>query len=181
MAEIPTPATVALVRRLYIDGVPVRSILAEAGITLGTLYRCLAGDFPDGSGIEPAPIRLRRAGVRIRQRMGSRAALVARLWRTAERQVEEVEARMKAAGLGPAEREGNARTLAIVVKTLRELTVLDEAKTPRRPTRGRPAPDDDDDDPVPQDIDEFRRELARRIGALVDASTGGEASDRSKA
>lgn len=171
MIATPTPEQVALARRLYQDGVAVRDIVAAAGIKLGTLYRCLDGDFPDGTGVDPAPVPLRHQGVRVRQRMGSRAALVARMWKTAERQVEEIEDRLKAAGLELAERESNARTLAIVAKTLRELSIVDEAKQTRK-GRKRPPDDDIDDDPVPRDINEFRRELARRIDALVDSRTG---------
>ena len=170
MTMTPTPEQVALARRLYQDGDAVRDILAAAGIKLGTLYRCLDGDFPDGSGVQPARIARRRDGVRVRQRLGSRAALVARMWKTAERQVEEIEDRLAVAGIELAERESNARTLAIVAKTLRELSIVDEAKETRK---GRKRPDDDiDDDPVPRDINEFRRELARRINALVDSRTG---------
>ena len=109
----------------------MKDTLAEAEITLDTLYRCLEGKFPDGSGVAPAPIPLRRAGVRVRHRLGSRAALIARMWRTAERQVEEIEDRLRAAGLELAERESNARTLAIVAKTLRELAAVDEARKAR--------------------------------------------------
>ena len=65
---------------------------------------------------------------RVRHRAGSRAALVARMWRTAERQVEEIEDRLAAAGIELAERESNARTLAVVAKTLRELAAVDEAR-----------------------------------------------------
>ena len=48
------------------------------------------------------------------------------MWRTAERQVEEIEDRLAVAGLELAERESNARMLAIVAKTLRELAAVDE-------------------------------------------------------
>jgi hypothetical protein len=168
MSDIPTPDRVALARRLYLEGVPVRTILATTGIpSLGTLYRCVQGAFPDGTGVAPAPLPRRRADVRIRGRAGSRAALVARMWRAAERQVEEIEQRLTATGLQVAERESNARTLAIVVKTMRELAAFDE-----KAARGKEAKQDDDDDPVPADIDEFRRELARRMDALVASRTG---------
>jgi hypothetical protein len=162
---------VALVRRLYADGVFVNAIVAQSGIkNLNIIYRCVAGLYPDGSGVKPAPIPQRRQGVRVRHRMGSRAALVTRMWRTAERQVEEIEDRLAVAGLELAERESNARTLAVVAKTLRELAAVDEAETTRK---GKKQPSDDDiDDDVPRDIDEFRRELARRINALVDSRTG---------
>jgi hypothetical protein len=168
MAEIPTPEQVALVRRRYRERATVKAISAESGIkNRAIVYRCLAGEFADGSGQELAPIPLRRAGAHSRARAVSRKALVERLWRTAERQVEEIEERLAAAGLQPSEREGNARMLATVVKTLRELSAIDKAHKPRR----KEAPNDNDDDPVPRDIDEFRRVLARRIEALIAART----------
>jgi hypothetical protein len=163
MADTPTPDVVALARRLYDEGEPVRAILATTGLKLGVFYRCLAGHYPDLSGLTPAPMALRRPGVRVRHRIGSRAALVARMWRTAERQVGEIEARLRTAGLELAERESNARTLAIVAKTLRELSAVDEEKK----TRGKEAAKDDDDDAVPRNIDDLRRELARKLEAFV--------------
>ena len=173
MAYAPTPDVVALVRRRYAEGAAVKAIVEESGIkNLNILYRCVAGRYPDGSGVTPAPIPTRRQGVRVRHRAGSRAALIGRMWRTAERQVEEIEDRLAVAGLELAERESNARTLAIVAKTLRELSIVDEAKETCK-GRKRPPDDDTDDDPVPRDINEFRRELARRINALVDSRTGG--------
>jgi hypothetical protein len=168
MNVIPTPETVALVRCRYLEHVPVNDILAEAGIKLGTLYRCLEGRFPDGSGIAPAPIARRRAGVRVRQRMGTRAALVARMWRTAERQVEEIEDRLKTAGLELAERESNARTLAVVARTLRELAAVDDAKR----AGGKGASKDDNDDAVPRNIDDLRRTLAEKLEAIVAGAAG---------
>src|SRR6188474_839186 len=133
MDYAPPPETVALVRRRYAEGAFVKTIVAESGIkNLTVIYRCVAGLYPDGSGIKPAPIPQRRAGVRVRHRKGSRAALVARMWRTAERQVEEIEDRLAVAGLEIAERESNARTLAIVAKTLRELVAVDESEKSRK-------------------------------------------------
>jgi hypothetical protein len=163
MTQNPTPEQVALARRRYLERVPVREILVEAEINLGTLYRCLAGDFADGSGMAPAPIALRHKGVRVRHRPGSRAALIARMWRTAERQVEEIEDRLKASGLELAERESNARTLAVVAKTLRELAAVDDA----RKARGREVTNNDDDDAVPRNIDDLRRALARKLDAFA--------------
>jgi hypothetical protein len=167
MADILPPERVALARRRYVEGATVKSICAETGIrNRGTFYRCLAGEFDDGSGQRPAPLPRRRASAR--GRATDRASLVARLWRTAERQVQQIEQRLKAAGLEPTEREGNARTLATLVKTLRELAAFDAAQS----ARDKKAPNDDDDDPVPRDIDEFRRELARRMDAFVASRTG---------
>ena len=173
MADIPPPERVALARRRYVEGATVKSICAETGIrSLEILYRCLAGEFDDGSGVKPEPIPRRRTGVRIRRHKADRAALVERLWRTADQQVQQIEERLQAAGLEPTEREGNARTLATLVKTLRDLSAFDQAHTPR----GKQAANNDDDDPVPRNIDEFRRELARRIDALVASRTHGGGS-----
>jgi hypothetical protein len=162
MAYIPTPDVVAFVRRRYAEGVPIRVIVAESGIkNLNILYRCFAGHYPDGSGINPAPIPQRRQGVRVRHRLGSRAALVSRMWRTAERQVEEIEDRLAVAGIELAERESNARTLAIVAKTLRELAAVDDKP------RGKETAKDDDDEAPPRNIDDLRRALAEKLEAFV--------------
>lgn len=171
MAYAPPPDTVALVRRLYAEGKTIKEICAASGIdNLTILYGCIDGRYPDGSGVMSAKLPRRREGARMRDCAGSRSALVARMWRAAERQVEEIEDRLAVAGIELAERESNARTLAVVAKTLRELAVVDEAENSRKGKKQ--APDDDvDDDPVPRDIDEFRRELARRIHALVDSRT----------
>lgn len=179
MAYAPPPETVALVRRRYAQGAAVKTVVAESGIrNLNVIYRCLAGLYPDGSGAKLVPVPQRRPGVRMRRRIGSRAALVARMWRTAERQVEEIEDRLAVAGLELTERESNARTLAVVAKTLRELAAVDEAEI-QRTGKQQPPDDNIDDDPVPRDIDEFRRELARRINALVDGRTGAGGGERS--
>jgi len=168
MADTPTPDVVALARRRYRDGHAVKAILADTGLTRTALYRCLAGDCPDGSGATPEPIPLRSARVRTRSPGGSRAALIARMWRTAERQVDEIEQRLVETGLERAERESNARTLAVVAKTLRDLAVFDEASKPCSPTaRGREAQKDNDDESVPRNIDDLRRALARKLEAFV--------------
>ena len=74
--------------------------LPKAGIkNLDIVYRCIDGRYPDGSGVTPARLPRRKPGVRVRHRAGSRAALVTRMWRTAELQVEEIEDHMAAAGL----------------------------------------------------------------------------------
>jgi hypothetical protein len=161
MPNIPTADVVALVRRRYQDGAAVKAIVAETGLkNLTVFYRCIAGLYPDGSGAKPAPIPQRRAGVRVRHRAGSRAALVTRMWRTAERQVEEIEERLAAVGLELSERESNARTLAVVARTLRELSAVDAART-------KEASKSDNDDPVPRDIDGLRQALADKLEAFV--------------
>lgn len=174
MAYIPPPDVVALVRRLYQDGATVNAIVAASGIkNLKILYGCLAGLYPDGSATEPAPIPRRRQGVRrpARHRKGNRTALVARMWRTAERQVEEIEQRAAVAGLELAERESNARMLAIVAKTLRELAAVDEKARVKEATK------DDDDDAPPRNIDELRRALADKLERFVSGRAGAVPGD----
>jgi hypothetical protein len=161
MDPIVPPQRVARVRRLYAEGVHVKTILAETRMARAVLYRCLAGDFDDGSGAKPAPLPLRAAGKR--GRTVDRAKLIARLWRTAERQIAEIDARLKAAGLEITEQEGNARTFAIVVKTLRELSALDE----RKAAHGRDGADDGHGEPFPENVDELRLALARKLQGLI--------------
>jgi hypothetical protein len=80
--------------------------------------------------------------------------------------IESVLARLAAAPAHPREIERAARALAALTRTLRELNELLSA---HRAAAGRPAADDDD---MPEDIDAFRNELARRIDAFVASRTG---------
>lgn len=100
-----------------------------------------------------------------------RGSLVARLWRTAEAQVREVERRLADGKIEPGEREKDARTLAIVVKTLRDLLALEADEHTVEAT----APEEEGGDV--RDLDDFRRELAERIDRLrrardADAAAG---------
>jgi hypothetical protein len=158
----PDPETVALVRRRYLERVPVSQIMGESGLSLGTLYFAFDGKYDDGSGTLPAPLPRRRVviGQRKTTLRSSRASLVARLWRTAEAQVRGIEDRVMRNGQPADERERDARSLAVLVKTLRELALFDERNK---------APQVKDDDEGPRDIDEFRRELARKIDAIIAA------------
>ncbi len=162
----PSPETVALARQMYIDGASVSEILAATQLSLGALYYWLDGG-PDDPALRLTPIPRRRdiKGQRRRLTEAARASLVTRLWQSAERQVRDIEGRLKQAAIEPAERERDARLLAVLVKTLRELNAIDDSK------RGKGAADHQDDEP-PRDLDEFRRELARRMDAFVDSRTG---------
>ena len=104
---------------------------------------------------------------------GEREAVVQRLWRTAERQVADIEQRLMAADQEPAERERDTRMMAVLVKTLVELGALDDAKPKKSGARGAAksspvAPEQHDNaSDESRSLDEFRRELARRIAALA--------------
>lgn len=166
MNEPIPPETVALARRSYVEGVPVSRILAETGMSLGTLYAVCDGKFDDGSGVTPAPLPRRRIimGRRRKALRDSRMSLVKRLWRTAERQVRDIETRLDADVQEPAERERDARVLAVLVKTLRELQAFDGAQV-KGNDKGKAAQEPVSDDS--RDIDEFRRDLARKIDQLA--------------
>lgn len=96
-----------------------------------------------------------------------RAALAARIMDVVERQltaVETVLATVKPSDQGEGER--STRMLASIALTLREIAALNQ------PDEVTP-PDEAEDDPVPRDIDDFRRELARRIRGFIEAERNG--------
>ena len=173
---VPPPEQVAAVRRRYAEGDPVAAIQSATGInSVGVLYRCLDGRYDDGSGAElPLPaIPRRHSGLRIVRSPSRRKALVARIWRNAEAQVEQIETRLASSGLGTEDFERDARTLAVVVRTLRELKALDAAKRTEQSAAGEAQKKTAaNDKPVPRNIDDLRRELARRLQALVEQEPG---------
>jgi hypothetical protein len=69
--------------------------------------------------------------------------------------------------VGPADEGGaerSARTLAAVARTLQEMSAITQ------PDDETPKDDaDDDNQPAPRDIDEFRRELARRLRGIIES------------
>lgn len=122
----------------------------------------------------------------------SRKRVVTRLWHTAERQVAEIETRMAAVSGDPLALERDAKTLAVIAKTVRDLVALDgealslsgRTKTKEQaPAHGSKSAHTD---PLlaieagasefgPRDIEGFRAELARRLDELRRERTGGEA------
>lgn len=154
--------TIVLARELYSEGLPVSRILARTGLSHGTFYLWLDGGPDDGAGprLPPLPRRRNVLGKRRRPLQGQRVSLVARLWRTAERQVRDIETRLAKNLQEPAERERDARVFAVMVKTLRDLVALDEADDDAKDTARH------DDEPEFRNIDELRRELSRRVDIL---------------
>jgi hypothetical protein len=155
----------------------VHDICVRYDVCAKTLCYWVDGGPPTGA-MHFDPIPRRRDGVARRGRRrpltGNRLAVIRRLWRTAEAQVAEIEDRLARDPGAPEERERDARTLAVVAKTLRELRALEDSK-PGAARRAAQA--DNDDDPMPQDINEFRFELARRINKLVESRTGAGSAD----
>jgi hypothetical protein len=120
------------------------------------------GPKTDGVPLLP-PLPRRRDAVRRRLLKGDRIALVGRMMIAAEAQVSEIEARLAEAG-SPPDRERDARTLAVLARTMRELIAVDSIQ---RGGEQRVKKQERHDDPVPRDVDELRRRLARRLDQLV--------------
>jgi hypothetical protein len=161
----PTPETIAYMRARYAAGDPVPAILAAAHVSSGALYYWIDGGPDDGEGprLPPLPRRNRYGVRRGSTRMPTRAAVVKRLWRTAEWQVRDIEDRMRRNQQQPDERERDARLLAVIVKTVRELGAMRDK-------------DEQDQAADNLGLDDFRRELARKIDALVEGQRA--ATDR---
>lgn len=90
-----------------------------------------------------------------------RSTLVARLWRAAERQVREIEARAKTERGDAAGAERDARALATLARTLRELTEFSAEAGGKAAGR-----EGDEDGRAFRELDDFRRELARKLDRL---------------
>ena len=161
--DILSSETIARARELYADpSIPLARIMAETKLSRHALYYVVDGA---GGTLPALPRRNASAGTRRRALSGDRISIVKRLWRTAERQVRDIEERLLRNQYAPGERGEDTRLLAIVVKTLRELSVLDDSKG------GKATDKDTIDDDGPRDIDEFRRELARRMQAFRSSRT----------
>jgi hypothetical protein len=178
MAEIPDAAQRA--RQMYADGVDTRTIMAETGLTTWSLYNWLDGRASRTGEQVANPLPKRRIVRNLRITPGDRRSLVERMMRSAERQVAEIELRV---GLPRHDREKDARMLAVLARAMRELTAVDALnrdleRANESDTKQAPVVDDD---PPPDDIDEFRNELARRIRAFVesrsDAGLSGDSTE----
>lgn len=92
----------------------------------------------------------------------ARKGLIRRLWRTADRQVSEIETRLVAAGGDAASLERDAKTLAVLARTVRDLVALD-AETTRTEKAGQA----DAEQEGPRDFEHFRRDLADTLERLA--------------
>jgi hypothetical protein len=102
-----------------------------------------------------------------------RKAVIGKLWKAAQTQLETHEAHLAELPAGTAASEADAKTLATLARTVRELVALDSAAA----GEGGKA----EDDPSPAEglrrVEAIRSELARRLAALAaeDAATAGTA------
>jgi plasmid stabilization system protein ParE len=178
----PSPEIIAKARQDYLDGRPVAAICKECGLSQFTLYVWIdGGPASAAERLPPLPRRTDAKPAQPRKLTVLRETMVRRLWRAAERQVRDIEQRLVKAGQEPAERERDTRIMAVLVKTLGELSALGEDRTKTgggNSKRGGRSPkaaehhDGSNDGSEVIGIEEFRRELASRLAALVgDAAT----------
>ena len=97
-------------------------------------------------------------------------ALAVRVQRAVERELDAIDRVLSALGAADqAEAERSARTLASLARALKEVMRLTApAQTPEA---------DEDDDGAPRDLEEFRRELARRLETLAAGAEAEAAGD----
>ncbi|MGC1465562.1 MAG: hypothetical protein WA792_07500 [Pseudolabrys sp.] len=164
MTDIPAAALRA--RQMYADGVSVAAIRAATGLTHHALYRWIAGR----DGLPPLPKR--RIVKKVRISAGDRISVIARIMRSAERQVAEIEKRI---GTQDDQGDRDARALALLARTIRELTAVDAMnrdmnrdmnRETAQQARGRHA-NDEASDSVPHDVDALRRSLARKLEEII--------------
>jgi hypothetical protein len=96
-----------------------------------------------------------------------RKAVVTRLWRAAQRQLDAHEARLEELPKGAAATESEAKALAVLARTVRELVALDAAAP------GREDKSSDELSPAAglRHVAELRKELARRLEVLAAGET----------
>ncbi len=172
--KVVTPEAVAMARHLYEQtNVPLRDIAVLLGVGMTTLVQRVkqwgwaprSARMPTAS--PPAPVTPAAGWLPAEDGAGreppSRGALIARLIARIEAEMSNVERLLAQAGgnEGLAGNERAARTLAILVRSLRELAALDKLE-----------PDGSDDD-ADRDADAFRRELGRTLERVL---AGGPAS-----
>lgn len=119
----------------------------------------------------PAPVAAAK-----RPRAASRRSVVSRLWRAASRQLDAHEAHLDDLPASAAASEADAKALATLARTVRELVALDASTVAGE---GRKTDDRDAADGL-RYAAELRKELARRLEFIVAAGScsGAATSDR---
>ncbi len=176
--KVIPPALLRRLRRAYEEtDAPVDALAARAGLSRRTFVaRARAAGWrmrsekrtpPHAAAPErgrhkpPSPTAARPAATPAAEEadgLAMRMQIAARIQRSVERELDAVEralARIAPGNGSGAER--TARTLASLARTLREVVALDSKSTAET----------DDDDAGPRNLDEFRRELARRMDAII--------------
>ncbi len=116
----------------------------------------------------PAPPAAKRKPAR----SGGRKAVIGKLWKAAQTQLEAHEAHLAELPAGTAASEVDAKTLATLARTVRELVALDSAAA------GEGGKSEDEPSPAEglRRVEELRSELGRRLAALAAEEAGTAAS-----
>lgn len=169
MTDIPEAALRA--RQMYKDGAEIRAIKAKTGLSQSRLYHWLDGG-PKTNGERLLPPIVKRVPRKQSSLEKKRTGLVGRMMRAAEQQVVAIERRLADTQQQPADSERNARTLAVLAKTMQSLAALDAPHKPKAMQKEKVSADDHDYDQIPEDIDALRRELTDRLAAMAKGHSG---------
>lgn len=115
----------------------------------------------DSEDAAPAPRAKRKPAPR------SRKAVIGKLWKAAQTQLEAHEAHLADLPAGTAASEVDAKTLATLARTVRELVALDSAAAGEGKSEDEPSPAEG-----LRRVDELRSELGRRLAALAAEEAG---------
>lgn len=103
------------------------------------------------------------AGPRSKRKLVSRKAVVGQLWRAAKRQIDTHEEHLADLPKGTAASEADAKALAVLARTVRELVAIEDPPVARK--------DKHTDEPSAADdlrhVAQLRQDLARRLEALA--------------
>ncbi|MFG1464257.1 hypothetical protein V5F77_15305 [Xanthobacter sp. DSM 24535] len=182
MPRIPPP-TAGLARALYEAGTPIRQIAAETGLCLSAVYFWADRIVEKDGTVHRAPAPRRYLSHPTRSpNQTRRRAMLARLWHAAERQMDEIDARVEAldAAQTPAppgaarDSEKDAKALAVLARVVRELGTLENIDTAAAKAGGQKGGSaaQQEEGARGRDLDTFRRELARRIDRLRPGGNG---------
>ncbi|MFG1424417.1 helix-turn-helix domain-containing protein [Roseixanthobacter liquoris] len=189
MSRIP-PKAAGQARALYEAGTPIRQIAAETGLSLASVYFWADRIVEKDGTVHHAPAPRRYVGRTTKSPSRSRRrAFLARLWHAAERQMDEIDARIAALdaadasparpgarGPGARDSEKDAKALAVLARVVRELGALDgegaAGKASAAAKSGAAAPSEEG--LRGRNLDTFRRELARRLDRLREGGDGAE-------
>ncbi|MCA0419793.1 MAG: hypothetical protein LCH80_13870 [Proteobacteria bacterium] len=111
---------------------------------------------------QPAP------GPKSKHKAVSRKAVVGQLWRAAKRQIDTHEEHLADLPKGTTASEADAKALAVLARTVRELVAIEEPPAMRKDKRSDDSSAADDLRHVAQ----LRQDLARRLEALVAQGAG---------
>jgi hypothetical protein len=160
------PAAAVRGRQMYVDGDSIVAILRETGLTKYALYFWIDGGTKvNGTRLlDPIPRRQKRVH---KMTPASRRMLVGRIMQSSHQQVGEIERRFNPS---PGQLDRDARTLAVIARTLNELTAIDERN--REMNRKATLKNDQSrsgEQPIPRDIEELRRSVSRKLQNIIAA------------